>query len=192
MKTNHTISYMWHHCALFSRVPVAIIAVFTAVFSTGCASKPEIVTMIEPPPPVPLLFSTIGTEPLADRSSVAAQSAISEANRIWVERSTEKAGYLRAARLLNAALDAGHDVSAEEQVRLATMALQNALLADDAETLSKATQHWERGFAGIGSAPNGGEVETFLLACRRLGQDLPTKLVDIAHPEIQAVFASHE
>ncbi|AOS46134.1 hypothetical protein Verru16b_03230 [Lacunisphaera limnophila] len=143
--------------------------------------------MVEVPPPAKIQFNGIAKDPLDDRSpiNVKNQAVVDEANRVWAARKTDSASYLRSGRLLNSTLQDNEFSTPEEQVRLATMALQHALLANDTETLGTATQHWEAGYRGIRKTPLGGEVETYLVALRRLGRDLPDELVNIAHPEIQ-------
>ncbi len=185
---------------LFPSFAAASLTGVVCLLATGCASLnpfksstppplPVVATVEAAPPPLPALkFSAVGDAPISDRSSIAAQIAVAETNRAWSVRATERAAYLRNARLLNAALESDEFNTREEEIRLATMSLQCALLADDRDAMKIAVRHWEAGFNGIRSAPNAGEIETYLMAARRLGHELPETLVKIAHPEIQAVL----
>lgn len=165
------------------------------LLAAACSTAPvkappaDLLMCTPPPPPPPRLdFPGVAKHPIEDRSQVSAQAAVEEANRLWSARATDRSDYLRAARLLMSALEEGAYSTSEEEVRLSTIALQHALLADDAVVLRVALRHWEHGYQGIRFAPNSGEVETYLLAARRVGVPLASELVAIAHPDIQIVL----
>lgn len=187
MNTSTHASYSRPGALGFSRAILGVLIVAFAAFLSGCASHPAPVVQVEAPPRAKIQFNGIAKDPLDDRSpvNVKNQAVVDEANRVWATRRTDSASYLRAGRLLNSTLQDNEFSTPEEEVRLATMALQHALLANDTETLGTAAQHWEAGYRGIRKTPLGGEVETYLVALRRLGRDLPDELVNIAHPEIQ-------
>lgn len=155
--------------------------------TSGCFSHPA--PVVEAPPmPARIRFGGMAKEQLDDRSNVKTQEIVEEANRVWAARKTDAASYLRSARLINSALKEGEFSTPEEEVRLATMALQHALLANDTETLKAAVTHWDAGYSGIRKAPLGGEVETYLIALRRLDREMPEDLLNIAHPDIQIIL----
>lgn len=179
-----------------SSVRLLILALFglmLVLLTSACTTPsvklpPPAPLMYTPPPPSPIDFPIVAKQPIEDRSKVSAQGAVEEANRLWAARTADRADYLRAARLLVAALEEGAYSTAEEEVRLSTMTLQHALIADDAVALRVALRHWEHGYQAIRFAPNSGEVETYLLAARRIGVPLANELVSIAHPDIQSVL----
>lgn len=163
------------------------IAAGLALLTGGCVTRPPAPPSVAVPRAFPLVFNQT-SDGSDDRSKVESQEAVNAANGIWFKRPMDTAAYVRAGRLLNGALEAGQFSSAEEAMRLATMALQHALRANDTETLRSAVKFWELGYSGIRKAPLGGEVETYLLARRRLALELPDDLLNICHPEIQAIL----
>ena len=168
----------------------AILGLVLLLLFTGCLSKPVKQTVVAPSKPAPIQFKSTATEPLDSRWDAETQAIVAESNRVWASRTTDTAAYLRCARLLNASLEEGGFNTPEEEVRLATMSVQHALRANDTETLRSAVKHWEAGYRGIRKAPIGGEIESYLLGMKRLNRDLPEDLINIAHPEIQAVLRS--
>lgn len=176
----------------FGQATLSVACFAVVLFVAGCVSRPTPVAHVEAPAPSKILFSGISKDPLEDRSpgTMKAQNVVDEANRVWAAHKTDTASYLRAGRLINSALQDNEFATPEEEMRLAVMAMQHALLANDSETLASAALHWEGAYRALRKAPVGGKVECYLVALRRLGRDLPDELVTIAHPEIQSVLRS--
>lgn len=145
---------------------ITLTAAAFALFVSGCSSVPMAYERPSPPTQIlPLDFSVSERPGNLNRGNLSTQDAVAYTNWAWLNGGG-RSDYQLSARALAASLEAGEFLDNEEQLRLAVMAMQSGLLANDKEALGIGARHWEEAYAGLGRISYAGEVETYLIACR--------------------------